>query len=219
MTFFLVHYNILSYDNLSYDRGSEFMPTKTFLNLPREKQDKLIQSAIEEFLTMDYMQVSINKIINRVHIPRGSFYMYFDGKEDLFEYVLCSFQDKFIQIVKQTFLENQGDLRKTFIQLFDKISREIYKNNYKIFFHNFFVFLNTKKGIPPNPAEVVFDQVKDIIHSDIAVEDLKFIFDIFLHHLFTSLADTLKNQNIEENKKKYLRKINIICYGIYNERK
>ena len=63
------------------------MPTGTFFRLPEEKRMRLMESAWEEFTHISYADVSINKIIQAAGIPRGSFYQYFDGKEDLFFYL------------------------------------------------------------------------------------------------------------------------------------
>ena len=61
------------------------MPSKTFLNLPEEKRQKLLKAATDEFSNTSFFDASINKIINNANISRGSFYMYFEGKEELFE--------------------------------------------------------------------------------------------------------------------------------------
>ena len=64
------------------------MPSNTFLNLNKEKRDKIIEVSLKEFSSVPYPEVSINQIIMNAGIPRGSFYMYFESKEDLFEYLM-----------------------------------------------------------------------------------------------------------------------------------
>lgn len=61
------------------------MPKSTFFKISKEKQYRIMEAASNEFMTVPYSQVSINKIIKNADIPRGSFYQYFEGKEDLFE--------------------------------------------------------------------------------------------------------------------------------------
>ena len=58
------------------------MPSSTFLNLPAQKQEKLLEAATREFSQRPYTEASINQIIKDAGIPRGSFYMYFTDKED-----------------------------------------------------------------------------------------------------------------------------------------
>ena len=65
------------------------MPSSTFLNLPAEKQEKLLEAATREFTRRPFNEASINQIIKDAGIPRGSFYMYFTDKEDLFRYLVA----------------------------------------------------------------------------------------------------------------------------------
>ena len=51
------------------------MPSSTFLNLPAEKQEKLLKAATREFSHRPFNEASINQIIKEAGIPRGSFYM------------------------------------------------------------------------------------------------------------------------------------------------
>lgn len=60
------------------------MPKRTFFNLPEEKKDKIIAVAIDEFAQNHYEKVTINKIVKRAEIPKGSFYQYFENKDDLY---------------------------------------------------------------------------------------------------------------------------------------
>ena len=64
------------------------MPTATFYNLPAEKRERLLAAARAEFAQVPYEDASINRIIRAAGIPRGSFYMYFTDKEELFHYLM-----------------------------------------------------------------------------------------------------------------------------------
>ena len=63
------------------------MPKKTFYNLPEEKRNKIIEAAKEEFSRVPIHEASIKNIVENSGIARGSFYQYFDSKEDLFDVV------------------------------------------------------------------------------------------------------------------------------------
>lgn len=65
-------------------KGAGGLPSSTFLNLAPEKQEKLLSAAVREFTERPYNEASINRIVREAGIPRGSFYMYFRDKEDLF---------------------------------------------------------------------------------------------------------------------------------------
>ena len=97
------------------------MPSETFLNLPKEKKDNLISSAIKEFSENSYNNASINKIINRIKLPRGSFYMYFSDKEDLYTYIIKSYLNKFDEASFKILKEENGDFIRMCERLYDEV--------------------------------------------------------------------------------------------------
>jgi AcrR family transcriptional regulator len=64
------------------------MPKETFFNLPDAKREAITAIAIEEFADHPYAVVSISRIVARAGIAKGSFYQYFEDKEDLYTYLL-----------------------------------------------------------------------------------------------------------------------------------
>lgn len=86
------------------------MPSSTFLNLPAEKQEKLLEAATREFSHRPFNEASINQIIKEAGIPRGSFYMYFQDKEDLFRYLLKGYVDQLFMLLEEFLLRNGGDI-------------------------------------------------------------------------------------------------------------
>jgi len=64
------------------------MPKDLFFTLSKEKQSKIINAAIDEFSKEVYQEASINQIVKKGEISRGSFYQYFDDKDDLYFYIL-----------------------------------------------------------------------------------------------------------------------------------
>ena len=63
------------------------MPKTTFFNLSDEKKDRIFDAALQEFSARTFSQASLNQIIKNAGIPKGSFYQYFDSKEDLYLYL------------------------------------------------------------------------------------------------------------------------------------
>lgn len=59
------------------------MPSSTFINLPLEKKKKFVEEALIEFSSKNYELASINVIIKKMNIARGSVYQYFEDKRDL----------------------------------------------------------------------------------------------------------------------------------------
>ena len=97
------------------------MPSKTFFHLPAEKRERLLLGAEEEFARVPYAEASINRMIRAAGIPRGSFYMYFRDKEELFHYLLKRYQDGLLQRLERVLEEQGGDLLGALPALFDDL--------------------------------------------------------------------------------------------------
>ena len=69
------------------------MPKQTFFNLPDEKREQILDVVIDEFAENDYANVSISRIVASAGIAKGSFYQYFEDKEDLYGYLLELIKD------------------------------------------------------------------------------------------------------------------------------
>ncbi len=95
------------------------MPSSTFLNLPAEKQEKLLEAATREFSHKPFNEASINQIIKEAGIPRGSFYMYFQDKEDLFRYLLKGYVDQLFMLLEEFLLRVRGDIFQALLDLYD----------------------------------------------------------------------------------------------------
>ena len=64
------------------------MPKDTFFNLPEEKRALISKVALAEFAEYSFDQASINRIVAKAGIAKGSFYQYFEDKKDLFMYLM-----------------------------------------------------------------------------------------------------------------------------------
>ncbi len=64
------------------------MPKETFFNLSAEKQNLICEAALEEFVAHPFRHASVNRIVRRAGIAKGSFYQYFEDKTDLFRHLL-----------------------------------------------------------------------------------------------------------------------------------
>lgn len=89
----LLIFNIICYNanvrGISYYLiGGVIMPKETFHNLKDEKKQRIFEAAVQEFASRKFSEASLNQIVKVAQIPWGSFYQYFDGKEDLYLYVI-----------------------------------------------------------------------------------------------------------------------------------
>ena len=64
------------------------MPTKTFQNLSEEKKQAFIETCYEEFALNDYESASLNNIVKKLNIAKGSIYRYFENKRELYFYLI-----------------------------------------------------------------------------------------------------------------------------------
>ena len=95
------------------------MPSSTFFRLPEEKRERLLCAATEEFTRVNFAEASINRIVQRARIPRGSFYQYFQDKEDLFFHLLDSMKDSYIHTLERAIDEAHGDVFEMPLRMFD----------------------------------------------------------------------------------------------------
>ncbi len=64
------------------------MPKPTFLNLPDEKRQVIEAAAIDAFAARGFEAASISRIVEQAGIAKGSFYQYFESKQDLFMHLV-----------------------------------------------------------------------------------------------------------------------------------
>ena len=86
------------------------MPTSTFFNLRPEKQERLLTAAAREFAAQPFHEASINSMIQAAGIPRGSFYMYFRDKEELFQYLVRESTEPLMLAFRELLTRSGGDL-------------------------------------------------------------------------------------------------------------
>lgn len=100
------------------------MPKQTFYKLPQEKQERILAAAKREFTQARYSDASINRIIREAGIPRGSFYQYFDDKEDIFLYFLRDYKRDIFAGFFKVIRELSGDFMKALETFINDIIEE-----------------------------------------------------------------------------------------------
>ena len=96
------------------------MPKDTFFNLPDEKRQRVIDAAIDEFAERSYHDARVTAIADQAGIAKGSFYQYFEDKEDLFRYIIDMIAEKKLEYINQDVLKNIDDFT------FFEVLRELY---------------------------------------------------------------------------------------------
>lgn len=97
------------------------MPKDTFFNLSQEKQERIIESAKTAFSKKRYSAVTIDAIVALAKIPKGSFYQYFDNKDDLYKYIFYDVgKDKKDMLLEALDQYDELDFSKMLMQLMNK---------------------------------------------------------------------------------------------------
>lgn len=76
------------------------MPKQTFFNLPDEKRNTILSAAIDEFVEYGLENASTNRIVANSGISKGSFYQYFEDKQDIFMYLLTVLEQEKMEYFK-----------------------------------------------------------------------------------------------------------------------
>ena len=203
-------------------KGSDELPKETFLKLSKEKQQKVINAAKKEFARAPIENVSIKNIVEEADIARGSFYQYFESKEDLLIYILRENSEKLNTKLKDKVKETNGDIFKLYIFLYDSMIEEFTNNPDQELFKQ--IFINLKSS-----DENVFDLVRKTKPQDIIEyyeqidknnlkienhEDLVIICDMLNVITRRALIKNFKNKSKEDCRKMFLKEIEYLKYGI-----
>ncbi|HCX64028.1 MAG TPA: TetR/AcrR family transcriptional regulator [Eubacteriaceae bacterium] len=84
------------------------MPKETFTNLNKQKKEKILQVAIDEFAEHSFQLASINRIVEKAGIAKGSFYQYFEDKKDLYQLVLDRIVEEKLQYITPAMRNPEG---------------------------------------------------------------------------------------------------------------
>lgn len=118
------------------------MPSITFNNLCEEKKKKIIEASKKEFSNKLYQEASLNQIIKESDISRGSFYMYFDDKKDLYFYLLDEYKNRFEGIVIHILNKNNGEIFSSFKEIFSMAYTKLLNDENSLFIENIFRNMN-----------------------------------------------------------------------------
>jgi len=86
-----------------------FACKSTFSHLPADKRELILRESVQEFGEYGYRQASVNRIVERTGIAKGSLYQYFANKEALFLHVFGCFAELIKVTVREAAAESEGD--------------------------------------------------------------------------------------------------------------
>lgn len=192
--------------------------------MPEDKKNKILKAANKEFERVPIEQVSIKNIVESAEIARGSFYQYFEDKEDLFQYIMSAkmgnMQNKLIEMIEH---EN-GNIINIFINMYEYLIKivKIKKNNkfFKQIFENVktsdnLMFIK-KEEINKNLEQTLYnlyDRNKDILNIK-NEEEFKLVIEMLFAITRRRIVVSLKYKDLEKARETYLKEIEFLKKGI-----
>ena len=198
------------------------MPKETFLKLSNEKQQKVLDAAKKEFARVPIENVSIKNIVEDADIARGSFYQYFESKEDLLVYLLKEKAEQVSNKVKEKIQETDGDLFETYIFLYDMAIENFMKKEDEDLYKQ--IFINIKSS-----DESIFDLMKNTKPKDVIKycdllntknlkienqQDFMVICEMLNAITRKAIIKNFKRVSKEECRSTFLKEIEYLKYGI-----
>jgi len=160
------------------------MCSETFLRLPEEKRTRFLDAAWEEFGRVPFADASINKIVLKARVPRGSFYQYFESKDDLFDYLQHTVLEYLIAEYCRFMQEANGDFFRTQLICFDRVAA--YGRAADPLFDRCLQVIRLNPGLLPQVAMEgklmcrMLEHVRDIIDaSKLRTQDEEFVAHTF----------------------------------------
>ncbi len=197
------------------------MPKETFYHLNVEKREKIEKAIQNELGRTSFEKASVSRIIKEAHIPRGSFYQYFEDKEDAIQYIIKNYLQLEKVTIKRILIETKGNLFETAIKIFDymttemmekgkinlynNIIQELKKNNISLF-----LLLNKKEE-----REQIDKLIDQSILNINEKEDLIYILKILSIITRTAIANvTTGKMQKEQAMKELIIQIKILKRGM-----
>lgn len=199
------------------------MPKEIFLNLSEEKKKIIINAAKREFARVPFQETSIKNIVEDAGIARGSFYQYFESKEDLLEYIISNHALMVNKGTEETFHKTNGDIFEVFISIYDHVLEQCMSKEdiklYKNIFENMKnsedgIFLATMKKYKPKDISEYYRLINKenlkIENKEDMIIIIKMLGSITKNAIINSFSYNSKKQAKEE----YLKMINYLKFGI-----
>jgi AcrR family transcriptional regulator len=204
------------------------LPKSTFFNLAESKRKILIEAAEKEFARVPLHEASISNIVKEAGIPRGSFYQYFENKDDFYFYLL----DEKLKVGKKQFLttlaEHNGDIIEAFIDVHHRFLVMMPDEEEENFIKNALLYATHKvensftytadstqdQEQLKKMMELIDGQLIDVREETDLIPILQIIAAIAFHNLIEKLS---KRYSDEEAIKSFKVQMNLIKFGIYQK--
>lgn len=199
------------------------MPKKTYFNLTKDKKDRIFNAGVLEFSYHDLFEASVNTIVQIANISKGSFYQYFEDKNEFYWYIITEIIFGTVEtyetiLVKYDgdFLQTEEELFNSFLDLFDDTKyRNLLANVYRT------SYMELKSRISNRASTIYFDMYDVLMkfgfkgYNIRSKDDFLIAFDMVRnvsnHTIMTMIVDNLSKN---DTKALYLRQIEYLNNGL-----
>lgn len=196
------------------------MAKQTFLNLPEEKKEMVLNALKKEFGRVPLKDALVSNIIIDANIPRGSFYQYFEDIDDAFYYVIGEYSKNIKKYLLDSLKRNNGDIilsyRQLYIYILDMINNEGDKEYFEKIFLN--MSYEVEKMFTPN-----FNDGLNLMINEVNVKNLNiaskfglgYILDIIESIMMTNIIKSYNRiLGREKNIELFEKELALVCAGI-----
>lgn len=180
---------------------NRIMATKTFHNIPREKQDRVLRAAQIEFAKLGYSAANINDICERAKISNGALYKYFKNKADLYEAVIAFQIEGKDEYMRGVLERDTSSLEKIRMLMENKQTEvEARNNTFRILLQLGASDMNDfAKKVARNIEATSFENIGAILAQGIKKGEIRDDIDLEMTaHLINSLSYSLYNGYVSE---------------------
>ena len=152
-------------------------------------------------------------------ISRGSFYQYFESKEDLLKYIIMQDTESKNKEIADLLKETDGDIFELCIFLYDKMTKKIEKDENMIVFRKIFnnIMQSKEKRVLENNL-IDFKMIWKIIKSNnLKIQnekELEILLKMLIDITFKSIMYSKMNENKKEEREKFLKRLEFIKFGV-----
>lgn len=191
------------------------MPTSTYYNLSEEKKIRIEEAVKKEFARVPLIDMSVKNIVTDAKIARGSFYQYFESREDLINYMLDKeFEKESEDFLKILQLSNKDIFQCTYRYLIEILNRQKQNSSYYI---NIFQYLHETKIQPLKKIDI--ENITEYVNIELlnisTKEEIYAAVRVIAILTFSKKMEILNGKiSKEEGLKEYKQELEIIKRGI-----
>lgn len=184
------------------------------------RKNELLDAAQELFFTKGYKQTSIESIIKKIGVAKGTFYYYFKSKEDLLDKLTYKMSKKILEEIKKIVEKDDlnaidklnqvyavaGSVKLENIELLKVLLKAFYNDRNLFFRHK--MFMSSMEILAPEFSKIIRQGVNEkVFNTPFPDEAARLIFEIantFSGKIPQLIMDLDKNpENLNKVEKEY----------------